>query len=341
MDRFEGRRIRWGLLGGGKIIDRWMKGALQCEDMEVVAVASRTRKTAEAMADKWQIPRVMTLDEMCSCPEIDAVYIPVPHSAHKELALRAMRAGKAVLVEKPAAVSEKEFDEMVLCARECGVFMMEAAWTRFFPAVEQLCELLREGVIGRVRAVQAAFAFRMDGEWDGRLFDPARAGGGLLDVGVYPLHFAQALFGRAPEGITGFCARDTDDRHIMVDEQAAFTAVYDQGELMMGACGVRTQIPDNAYIYGEDGWFEVPEFWKAQKLIFHKGEETRVFDCPVSQTVPGMEDEGYQYEIRHMNECLRGGLTESPVVPFSATKCVLAQCDELRRQWGLVYPFEK
>ena len=103
------RKIRWGLLGAGRILDRWMNGARQAEDMEIAAVASRTKERAQQMAERYDIPEALTYDEMINRSDIDIVYIPVPHTAHKELAISAMNHGKAVLVEKPA--------EWELCAK--------------------------------------------------------------------------------------------------------------------------------------------------------------------------------------------------------------------------------
>lgn len=336
--RTDEKTVRWGLLGAGKILDRWMKGALKAQNTEIYAVASRTRQTAEHMAGKWHIPRVMSYDEMIMCPDIDVVYIPVPHTEHKDLALRAMRAGKHVLVEKPACVTAADFEELTACAVQNRVFLMEAVWTRFFPAIAFTLEQIKNGMIGDVRMLQAGFSFRVEDTYQGRLTNPATAGGGLLDVGVYPLHLAHMVFGRAPVTVQGVCARDTDGMHLQVDEQAAFTALYDHGEIAMCNSGIRTETEDTAYIYGTEGYMVLPVFWKARHVILHKGGETRQFDFPVpggEETDAANGDEGYQFEIDHVNECIRNGLTESPLMPWSATVTVLAQCDSLRRDWGL------
>ena len=142
------RKIRWGLLGAGNILHRWMKGVRQVEDMEIAAVSSRTKERAQLMAETFQIPEALTYEELLAREDIDIVYIPVPHPAHKDLAIRAMNAGKAVLVEKPAGINARELDEMVACARKNGVFFMEAVWTRFFPLIEQLRPYFSEDGIG-------------------------------------------------------------------------------------------------------------------------------------------------------------------------------------------------
>ena len=333
------KKLRWGCLGAGVILDRFLPGAFQDESAEFVAVASRTRETAEKMAAKWRIPRTMTYEEMLASPEIDAVYIPVPHPFHRELAARAAEAGKHILVEKPACVSAEEWRQLSALAREKGVFLMEAVWTRFFPAIAFVKEQLAKGMIGAVRAVQSSFAFRI--EERGRLTEPEMAGGSLLDVGVYDLHFARMILDKDPVQLKGVAGFDTDGLHLKVDEHAAITALYDRGEIAVMTCAVRTRMPDTAYIYGETGYFELPHFWSADTVKLVKGDRMETFSFPVPQKDPARPDEGYQFEFRHANECIRKGLTESPVLPHSVTESILTQCDSLRRDWGEVYPFEK
>ena len=154
-----GKKIRWGLLGAGSIVDSWMMGLLQCDDCEVTAVSSRTEASARKVADRWNLPKVETYEQMCGDPEIDVVYIPVPHTQHKELAIMAMEHGKSVLCEKPSAVNAGELREMTTCAKKNNVFFMEAAWTRFFPVTEKMLEMVRSGRIGDVRHVQASFDY--------------------------------------------------------------------------------------------------------------------------------------------------------------------------------------
>ncbi len=335
------RPIRWGLLGAGVILDRWLKGAMQAEGTQIAAVASRTIETARRQADKYKIPEAFTYDEILKRKDIDIMYIPVPHMAHRDLALRAMEAGFHVLVEKPAGVTAKEWDEMTACAARNHVFLMEAVWTNCFPIMKRLREELASGRIGDVRNVQANFAFRVDDDYQGRLTDPAQAGGGLLDVGVYTLHFAQNVFGTSPEKLVSFASMDTDDLHLKVDEQCAVIGQYKNGALAVLQAAIRTAMPDTAWIYGTKGYIRMPVFWKPSVMEITTQEGTETVSMPVSQKLEGIEDEGYQYEVRHVNDCLRQGLTESPLVPHDVTRAVLRQCDALRAQWGLKYPFEE
>ena len=334
------RTIRWGLLGAGAILDRWMKGAVQVENMEIAAVASRSQETAQRMAKRHHIPEALTYDEMLARKDIEVVYVPVPHPAHKDLALRAMKAGKHVLVEKPATVCAADFAELTECAAANQVFLMEAVWTRFFPLSQELVRVIRSGEIGDVRLIQSAFSFRSEPDLVPRLFDPMQAGGGLLDTGVYNLHFTDMILDKVPEALTGLASFDTDGLHLQVDEQASYIARYDNGELAVLTSGVRTDIPDTAYIYGTEGSIEIPVFWKPSEMIIRGKNKERTVSMPVEQKKSGVEDEGYQYEIRHVNDCIRDGLIQSPVMTWKKTFRVLEQCDQLRRSWNFRYPFE-
>lgn len=335
----ENSKIRWGFLGAGAIIDRFIKGVRQFDDMEVVAVSSRTHETAKKMADKYNISEVLTYDEMINRADIDVVYIAVPHTQHKELTVKALNAGKAVLCEKPAGINAAEWEEMVEAAKKNDVFLMEAAWTWFSPLIKSVQEVIRDGKIGEVRAVSSNFSFR-NTDLTSRLLDPERAGGGLLDTGVYNLHFQRMIYGKTPSLITGVASMDTDDDHLKIDEQAAYIAQYDKGELGMMCSAVRTDMIDTAYVYGTKGHIVIPVFWKPTKYMLTIGDKTETIEIPVPQCVDGIEDEGYQFEIAHVNECIRAGKKESPVITFEITESVLKQCDELRKIWGLKYPQE-
>ncbi len=335
------KTFRWGLLGAGVILDRWLKGFRQVENAEIAGIASRTRETAERQAARYGISDAMTYDELLERKDIDVMYIPVPHPAHKELAVRAMEAGFPVLVEKPAGVNAAEWDEMTACAKANGVFLMEAVWTACFPAMRRILDEIHAGTIGEVRNVEAAFTFRIPDDYQGRLTDPMSAGGALLDVGVYNLHFAQMVYGCSPVRWASLASVGTDGMCLQVDEQAAYIGQYENGALSVLTSAIRTDWPDTAMICGTKGFIRVPVFWKPAEFEICCGGDSRTVSMPVPQNVSGIEDEGYQFEIRHVQECLSRGLKESPLVPQSVTKEVLIQCDTLRNQWGLKFPFEK
>ena len=334
------KKIRWGLLGAGAILDRWMFGAMQHDDMEVVAISSRTEESAKKMAQKYNIPEYQTYDELLARDDIDVVYVPVPHTAHKDLVIKALNSGKSVLVEKPAGINASEWAEMTACAEKNNLFLMEAAWTKFFPIINEIKAYIGDDGIGEVRMVESAFSFR-NSDTSSRLLDPNRAGGGLLDVGVYNLHFQRMIYEKDPTVLTGVASIATDELKLNIDEQASYIAQYDNGALGVMSSGVRTDMIDTAYIYGTKGYIVVPQFWKPSQMTVVMGDVTCEVKKPVSQKVNGVIDEGYQYEIAHVNKCLREGLKQSPILPWTETEKVLKACDKLRKQWGLIYPMEE
>jgi predicted dehydrogenase len=245
---------------------------------------------------------------------------------HCEHTLLALDAGKAVLCEKPFAVSAREARLMIERARARKLFLMEAMWTRFNPITVQVRRWLAEGRIGEPRLATVDFGFRTAWNPESRLLNPALAGGALLDVGVYVLAYASMVFGRPAQiqavshiGETG------------VDEQTAIVLRYGGGQIASLTCAVRTPTPHGARIYGTEGAIEIPAFWHAPtaKLI-------RLKEDPVEAT----GDFGFRYEIAETHACLAAGKTESDAMPLAETLAIAETMDEVRRQIGLRYPFE-
>ena len=173
-------KIRWGILGTGRIAGVFAEGLRSAADAELVAVGSRTAAAAEQFAGRVGAARAhASYADLASDPDVDAIYVATPHPFHKENSLLCIEAGKAVLCEKPFALNAGEAEQMVTAARARGVFLMEAMWTRFLPHIARLRELLAAGAIGEPRMLKADFCFRTDFNPRGRLFDPALGGGGL------------------------------------------------------------------------------------------------------------------------------------------------------------------
>lgn len=340
------KTYRWGILGAGSIVRRWIRGARQTERLEIRAIGSRTIESAEKAAQELNIPRFGDYLSVVTDPEIDICYVAVPHPFHRELAELAMNHGKSVLVEKPAAVNEADWLSMTECAKRNGVFLMEGVWTRLFPAMAELRKMFTEEDLGRLKVVNCAFSYFMPDMMAARRnLNPAMAGGGLLDVGVYCLHLCDALFGAEAEEIIGFAGINTDENQFGVDEQAMILSRYPGGGMASMGCGVRTAMRDTALLYAANASVEIPTFWKPTELRISRavGRQTvtETVSFPVEQKDGFAPDEGFRYELEHIHECLDKGLPQSPEVSWDATARVLRQCDKLRAQWGLVYPFEK
>ena len=245
---------------------------------------------------------------------------------HCEHTLLALDAGKAVLCEKPFAVTGREARQMIERARERKLFLMEAMWARFNPITVQVRRWIAEGRIGEPRMVTIDFGFRAAWNPESRLLNPALAGGALLDVGVYVLAYASMVFGRPTQIQAAAHIGESG-----VDEQTAMVLKYAGGQIASLTCAVRTPSPQGARIDGTEGAIEIPAFWRAPvaRLIRPKEE-------PVEAT----GDFGFQYEIAEAVACLRAGKIESPQMPLDETLAIAETMDEVRRQIGLRYPFE-
>ncbi|MFW5741980.1 MAG: Gfo/Idh/MocA family protein [Spirochaetota bacterium] len=324
--------FKWGILAPGAIARKFATGLEGLDDAKVVAVGSRSIDRAKEFAAEYGVDRAYgSYEELATDPEVDAIYVATPHNYHRDNAILCMENGKAVLCEKPFAVSGADAQAMVAAAEANGVFLMEAMWTRFLPAWRQVRRWIDERAIGDVRLVNATFGFRSGWNPERRILNPDLAGGGILDVGVYVTSAAYWVTGRDPVEVVS-------QAHIGetgVDEQAAFVFRYDDGALAMLGCGVRTAMRHVALIYGTDGWIEVPHmFWNSTKAILHRGEEETVFEKPHASN-------GYEFEAREVAECVRTGRTESSIMPLDETVRIMRTLDTIRDQSGLVYPFEK
>ncbi len=318
--------LRWGVLGAGSIAKRFCDDASPLNGHKFQAVGSRDQAKADAFADKYQMPdRHNSYEALVANPNVDVIYVATPHNFHKEHALLALDAGKAVLCEKPFTINRGEAEVVVARAREKNLFLMEGMWSRCFPAMAKVRELVKDGVIGEPRMLQADFGFRSGVNPEGRLFNLALGGGGLMDVGVYCVSLASMFFGE-PSRIASLATIGETG----VDEQAGMLLGYENGALSVLSTAIRTNTPHEAVLMGTDGHLKIAgPWWKPAKVIA-KGE---TYDFP-------MDGGGFQYEAEHVAECLRQGLTESPLMPLDETLSIMGTLDALRAQFGIKYPME-
>ena len=197
-----GKVVRWGIVGAGNIANKFAKAVKNLECAELSAVASQSEGKGKAFSQKYDIKNVFTsYEEMAKSELVDAVYIATPHPFHKPCAEIFLNAKKHVLCEKPVCVNAKEAVALKECAQRNGVFLMEAMWTRFLPAIKEAFKIANSGEIGQVRGVSADFCYSMTPSEEGKIFRNDMAGGSLLDVGVYELNFAAIFLGNNPESI--------------------------------------------------------------------------------------------------------------------------------------------
>jgi predicted dehydrogenase len=324
--------IRWGILGTGNIAHQFARGLPFADDAELVAVGSRSQETADAFGDEFDIPRRHpSYEALAADAGVEAVYVSTPHSLHRDNSILLLEQGKAVLCEKPFTINAGEARAVVDVARQRDVFLMEAMWTRYVPAVVRARELIAEGDIGDVRMVQADFGFRAGVNPEGRLFNPALGGGALLDVGIYVLSMASMVLGPHPEQVQSA----TTLGETGVDEQSGILLRYAGGELALLSCAVRTSTAVEARVIGTDGSILLHSpFFKCGALTVRRGGDEELIELP-------LEGNGYNYEAIEVGRCLRDGLKESSAMTLDETVALMELMDRIRAQWGLVYPMER
>lgn len=321
---------KWGIIGTGNIAGQFARGLAAMEDAELVAVGSRSQASAQRFADAHGAARAHgSYEALAADPEVEAVYIATPHPMHLGNSLLCIEGGKAVLVEKPFTLNAKEAQTLIDAAKAKGVFVMEAMWTRFFPVMTKLKELVEGGAIGEVKLLQADFGFNSPFNPESRTDKPELGGGALLDVGVYPISLASFLLGTPTEVSSQAHLGPTG-----VDEQAAVILGHGGGALALLSTAIRATTPQEAVIMGSKGTIRVPApWWKPESLTLSTSEETETFSSPLPHN-------GYPYEAEEVARCLREGLTESPTMPLAETLAVMKTLDTCRAQWGMTYPGE-
>jgi predicted dehydrogenase len=318
--------IRWGIVGPGRIAENVVRDFAVVEGATAVAVASRSAERADDFARRHGIPRAHgSYAAILADPDVDVLYLATPHPQHAAIALGAIDAGKALLVEKAFTATLAGAREVVDRARATGTFVMEAMWTRFQPAVVRVRELIADGAIGEVRAVQADLGVQRAYDPADRLFDLALGGGALLDLGVYVVSFAQMLMG-APDTVAAAGSLfDTG-----ADAEAGLLLGWADGRTAALSTSLRGPTPGQARVFGTGGWIDVlPRFHHPDVIVLHRnGAEPETIARP---HLGG----GYAHELIEVAECLRAGATESSVMPLADTLAVQDVLEQAARQLGV------
>ncbi|NII25989.1 Gfo/Idh/MocA family oxidoreductase [Pseudoflavitalea sp. X16] len=326
-----GKVIRWGILGSGHIAKKFAADLMLVKDARLVAVGSRSMVKATAFADAFPVDHQHdSYEALAADPEVDVIYIATPHSLHYENVLLCLQHGKAVLCEKPFALNSRQTRAMIELAREKKVFLMEALWSAFLPQYIKVQELLRAGKLGTVKSVLASFGFRPGTSPNARLYDPALGGGSLLDIGIYNVFMAMSVLGR-PDVIEASMTPAATG----VDEQCAVLFKYKDGAMAQLFSTFATDLATEADICGTAGRLKLTTrfFDTAARIEFYPGR----LDTLEVIEVPKEEGFGYQYEARHVNECLQKGLTESPVRSLDDTLALMEVLDAIRQAAGIKY----
>ncbi|MFB6935679.1 Gfo/Idh/MocA family protein [Streptomyces chartreusis] len=329
------QKVRWGILATGGIAAAFTADLVDLPDAEVVAVASRRQESADAFAERFGIPRAYgDWTSLAEDGDIDVVYVATPHSAHREAAGLCLEAGRHVLCEKAFTLNAREAAELVALAKARGSFLMEAMWMYCNPLVRRLKALVDDGAIGEVRHVQADFGLAGPFPPSHRLRDPAQGGGALLDLGVYPVSFAQLLLGE-PSDVTARATLSAEG----VDLQTGALLSWDGGALASLHCSIVGGTATAASITGSAGRIDVPGgFFFPERFVLHRdGRDPQEFTADPA--------DGPRNTLRHeaaeVMRALRAGESESPLVPLEGTLAVMRTLDAIRDRVGVRYPGEE
>ena len=308
-----------------------MQAAFYVSDAQVVAVGSREQHTADQFGAQYGVPkRYGSYDALLRDPEVEVVYVATPHTLHAENTLAALQAGKHVLCEKPFTINAQQAEQVIQAARAAGKFVMEGMWTRCFPVVREIVRRIQTGELGEIRYLQADFGFRPEFNPVSRLFAPELGGGALLDVGVYPIALAFLVLG-APKQIVSHATLGATG----VDELCSMLFRYDNGAQAVLSASLQVEMPKQANICGTLARVHLPApWWKPSEAYLIRNDGT------TEHLLYPYEGDGLQFEIRHVHDCLRQGLTESPWMPLDETLAIMHTLDALRAQWGVRYPSE-
>ncbi|MCU1660430.1 MAG: dehydrogenase [Pseudonocardia sp.] len=319
--------VRWGVVGPGRIAAKVVEDFPHVPGAEVVAVASRSAQRAEAFAGAHGIGRVHdSYRAIVEDDAVDVLYIATPHPHHRAVALAALKAGKAVLVEKAFTVTPAATREIVDAATDARVFAMEAMWTRFQPAVVRMRELITDGAIGELRAVQGELGVHAPTDPLDRYYNLAIGGGALFDLTVYPISFAQMVLG-TPDTVAAHGTLDATG----VDIEEAVLLGWADGRSASLFTSLRCATPGQMRLFGTGGWIDLlPRFHHPDTFVLHRsGRDAE------EVTVPHIGG-GYAHELREVTDCVLAGRTQSEVMPLADTVAVQDVMGAVADQLGMM-----
>ena len=331
----KGSKIRWGILGCGRISRKFAADLRLVADAELTAIASRNKETLELFAKDFPCKHLHnSYEALVANDEVDVIYVATPHSHHYDHTILCLNHDKAVLCEKAFAINSKQASEMIKTAKERKVFLMEALWTKFLPHYKKLQELLQQKTLGDIKSVLVNFGFKTTANHPKRLFDPLLGGGTLLDIGIYNVFMTLSILGK-PDAIEATMIPAPTG----VDEQIAVLFKYNNGAMAQLFSSFVTNLPIQAEINGTEGCITLTTRFYEPSTTIQLSKK-----IPYEREIIAVEKEagfGYHYEARHVNECLKKRLVESPVMTHADTLLLMEILDTIRNKARIEYPADR
>ena len=322
------KKLKWGILGPGSIA-RDFAQALNRVNGEVYAVASRNKERAEKFARENNVKKAYgSYDEIIKDKDIDVVYIATPHSNHYEYIIKSLNNNKHVLCEKAITVNERELEEALKIARENNLVLEEAMTLFHMPLYEKVIKKINNEDLGKVNMVQVSFGSFKEYDENNRFFNLDLAGGALLDIGTYALSFARYFLSSMPEEILSTVKKDKTG----VDEQSGIILKTKEEEIATISLAFRSKMPKRGIVSCDNGFITIDNFPRANKAtINYLDGAVEVIEC-------GEEEKALDYEVIFMEERIKENKESNSIdLTYDVTKIM----NKVRKDWGIVYPFEK
>lgn len=322
--------MKIGILGAGNISRKVAPALVALPEITCYAVASQTPGKAEAFAKEFGFEKTYdSYEALLSDPEVELVYVATPHSHHYEHMMLCLEHGKPVICEKAFTMNAEQAKKVFAAAKERKLYVAEAIWTRYMPSRNMIQELLDSGIIGKPNTLTANLSYVIADKQ--RIYDPALAGGALLDIGVYGLNFALMHFGNDIVRVESSVFKmDTG-----VDGMETITLFYRDGRMAVLTHSVWCRSDRMGIIHGDRGYLVVENINNPQSIQVFDDEDRLLARYDVPEQV-----NGYEYEFQETARCIAEGKPEPDSMPHADTIEIMEMMDSLRKTWGVVYPQE-
>ncbi len=324
--------MKVAILGAGNIANMMATVLSGLDDtVEAYAIAARDQRRAEEFAAKWGFQKAYgSYEDMLADPLVDLVYIATPHVFHYDHAKLCLENGKNVICEKPFTVNSWQAEELFAMAKEKKLLITEAMWTRYMPSRKMIQNIMDSGIIGDITSMAGNLGYEhLSIE---RMQKLELAGGALMDLGVYPLHFAYMFFGDQVKEVVSTCVKLPSG----VDAQESITLIYEDGKMAVLYASMMVHCNRLGQINGTKGCIEIQNINNCEEIRVLNEKREVIERYPIKEMI-----NGYEYEILACKNALEKHLLECPELPHDEILKIVRMTEILRKQWGVIYPFEK
>ena len=319
--------IRMAIMGAGSIAVKMSNTIKGMDEVEAYAIAARDLSRAQAFAEEHGFTKAYgSYDEMLADENVDLVYIATPHSHHYKCVKMCLEAGKHVLCEKSFTVNAEQAKELFALAEEKKLLLTEAIWTRYMPSRKMIQDVIDSGVIGEVTSLTANLGYELSEVK--RIWDRNLAGGALLDVGVYLVHFARMIFG---ENVTDITSSAVFKNGVDMIDNIIMT--FDDAKSATMQSNVYAVQNRNGSIFGTKGYMEIVNINNPEEIKVFNDQYQEIASYKVPEQITG-----YEYEVAACVRAIENGEIECPEIPHAETIKVMEIMDGIRKAWGYEIP---